>query len=69
VANKDEMKKDLDRLMKRNSEISELLTKIRSKKLTDEAGSRDKALQEEFDANQGVISDLMMGLFRSEEMS
>ncbi len=69
MANKDEMRNNLDRLTQRNVEISELLDKIRSKKLTEESSSRDKALQEEFDANQRIISELMMGLFRSEDLS
>jgi hypothetical protein len=69
MSSKDEMRSTLNRLTQRNVEISELLDKIRSKKLTEESSARDKALQEEFDANQGIISELMMGLFRSEDIS
>lgn len=69
VTNKDEMKNTYDRLMQRNVKISEILDELRSKKLTEESGFRDKALQEEFDANQGVISELMMRLFRNEDVS
>jgi hypothetical protein len=69
MSSKDEMRSTLNRLTQRNVEISEFLDKIRSKKLTEESSARDKALQEEFDANQGIISELMMGLFRSEDIS
>jgi len=69
MPSKQEMREQLKQLTKRNVEISELLDKIRSKKLTEESSARDKALQDEFDSNQSIISELMMGLFRSEDIS
>jgi len=52
----------------RNIEISELLEKIRSQKTTPESKARDDALQAEFDQNQTLMSELMMQLFRNEEI-
>jgi hypothetical protein len=68
MASKEEMKSEIDRLMKRNVEISEIREKMQSHKTTDESKARDQALLDEFDGNQRAISELMMGLYRSEEV-
>ena len=68
MASKQEMRSDYDRMTNRNIEISELLEKIRSQKTTPEAKARDDALQAEFDQNQALMSELMMQLFRNEEI-
>ncbi len=62
------MRSDYERMTKRNIEISELLEKIRSQKATPENKAKDDALQAEFDQNQTLMSELMMQLFRNEEV-
>ena len=68
MPNREEMRSDYERMTKRNIEISELLEKIRSQKSTPDSKARDAALQAEFDQNQALMSELMMQLFRNEEV-
>lgn len=68
MANREEMRKDYERMTNRNIEISELLEKIRSQKATPEAKAKEEALHAEFDQNQTLMSELMMQLFRNEEV-
>ena len=68
MASKEEMKNEIDRLMKRNIEISEIREKMQSYKTAEESKVKDQALLDEFDGNQRAISELMMGLYRSEEV-
>ncbi len=68
MPSREEMRSDYERMTKRNIEISELLEKIRSQKVTPENKAKDDALQAEFDQNQTLMSELMMQLFRNEEV-
>ena len=68
MASREEMRSDYERMTNRNIQISELLEKIRSQKATPESRAREEALQAEFDQNQALMSELMMQLFRNEEI-
>jgi hypothetical protein len=58
MADNDELKRTIAQLMSRNSQIATLIERLRSKHATDDTQAKDAALQEEFDANQAIISRL-----------
>jgi hypothetical protein len=58
MTGRDDLKRTLSQLTGRNEGIGKLLERLRSGRQTDDARAKEAALQEEFDANQAIISKL-----------